>query len=182
MFADYYEVLQISPNADQETVHRIYRIQAQRFHPDNLETGDAARFRLVAEAFEVLSDPRSRASYDVEYRNARGRAAQDAFVAPPPAPALEDEVQRREEILQLLYRKRLAHPGQPSMSLRELEALLQMPKEHLEFSLWYLKESGYLVRSDSARHTITIRGVQLAESMNQRPATAARLDAGTRMG
>ena len=32
MFVDYYEALQISPNADQETVHRVYRVQAQRFH------------------------------------------------------------------------------------------------------------------------------------------------------
>lgn len=57
MFVDYYEVLQISPNADQETVHRVYRIQAQRFHPDNLETGDAGKFRAVAEAYQVLSNP-----------------------------------------------------------------------------------------------------------------------------
>ena len=32
---DYYEVLQISPNADPDTVHRVYRLLAQRFHPDN---------------------------------------------------------------------------------------------------------------------------------------------------
>ncbi len=135
MFVDYYEVLQISPNADQETVHRVYRIQAQRFHPDNLETGDAQRFRLVAEAYNVLNDPRSRASYDTEYRHARGQAAQEAFMAPP-APALEDEVQRREQILRLLYRRRCAHPDQPSLGLRELETLLGTPKANFEFSLW----------------------------------------------
>jgi hypothetical protein len=35
----------------------------------------------------------------------------------------------------------------------------------LEFSLWYLKECGYLVRTDSARHTITIKGVQFSEAL-----------------
>jgi DnaJ-class molecular chaperone len=42
---DYYETLQISPNAEPETIHRIFRLLAQRFHPDNQETGDSVRFR-----------------------------------------------------------------------------------------------------------------------------------------
>ena len=54
---DYYEVLQVSPNADPDTIHRIYRLMAQRFHPDNQETGDDARFRAIHEAYVTLSDP-----------------------------------------------------------------------------------------------------------------------------
>ena len=42
---DYYETLQISPNADPDTVHRVYRLLAQRFHPDNKETGSDVRFQ-----------------------------------------------------------------------------------------------------------------------------------------
>jgi hypothetical protein len=76
-----------------------------------------------------------------------------------------DEMQRREEILRLLYGKRFSNPGQPSLNLRELEVLLNTPKEDLEFSLWYLKECGYLIRTDSARHTITLKGVQFAEAL-----------------
>jgi curved DNA-binding protein CbpA len=173
VFVDYYEVLQISPNADQETVHRVYRMQAQRFHPDNRETGDAEKFRLVAKAYEVLSDPQSRASYQTEYRQAHGRVVLEEPVLPPPVPPVVDEVQRREEIVRLLYRRRMAHPGQPSLGLRDLETLLGTPKEQLEFSLWYLRERGYLTRSDSARHTITIKGVEFAEEMSRRP---SRLD------
>jgi len=175
VFVDYYEVLQISPNADPETVHRVYRLQAQRFHPDNQETGNAETFRLVSEAYQVLSDPQRRAAYDAEYGAGRRKAEQETF-SPPPAPAFQDEAQKREEILLLLYRRRLAQPEQPSLSLRELETLLGVPKEDLEFSLWYLKESGYLTRSDSARHTITLKGVQLAETIPQRPATRARIE------
>jgi curved DNA-binding protein CbpA len=179
VFVDYYEVLQISPNADDETIHRVYRMQAQRFHPDNQETGNAEKFRLVADAYQALSDPHNRASYDAEYR-ARGQSPNNRLAEPPPAPDPQDEARRRDEILHLLYRRRLAHPDQPGMSLRDLEMLLKTPKEHLEFSLWYLKESGYLIRSDSARHTITIKGVQAAESMNQRPSGPPRLDAAAR--
>ena len=39
--ADHYEVLQISPNAEPDTVHRVYRLLAQRLHPDNAQTGNA---------------------------------------------------------------------------------------------------------------------------------------------
>ena len=49
--------------------------------------------------------------------------------------------------------------------LRDLEALLNTPKGDLAFSLWYLKESGYLIRTDSAHHTITLKGVQFAEGL-----------------
>ncbi len=43
---DYYEFLQISPNAELSTIHRVYRFLASRFHPDDPETGDAAKFVL----------------------------------------------------------------------------------------------------------------------------------------
>jgi curved DNA-binding protein CbpA len=165
MFVDYYEVLQISPNADAETIRRVYRVQAQRFHPDNLETGDAETFRRISEAYEILGDPERRATFDREHFQARRREANGLVESPPAAPQLANEIQRREEILRLLYRRRFAFPDQPSLSLRDLELLLNIPKNELEFSLWYLKESGYLLRTDSARHTITIKGVQFAEAL-----------------
>ena len=40
---DYYEVLQVNEKADPETIHRVFRLMAQRFHPDNGETGNAER-------------------------------------------------------------------------------------------------------------------------------------------
>lgn len=165
MFVDHYEVLQISPNADAETIRRVYRLQAQRFHPDNRESGNPEIFRKISEAYEVLSEPERRATYDREHRLAR---RQDILgvETPPAAPPLTDETQRREEIIELLYRRRLAHPERPSLGLRDLEVLLRIPKNELEFSLWYLKESGYLTRTDSGHHTITIKGVQFAESIH----------------
>ena len=53
-FLDYYEILQISPNAEAETIHRVFRILAARFHPDNPETGDSGKFIRLAKAYEVL--------------------------------------------------------------------------------------------------------------------------------
>jgi curved DNA-binding protein len=157
MFVDHYEILQISPNADSETIRRIYKMQAQRFHPDNLESGDAEAFRRVSDAYEILGDPEKRARYDQHHRESKEPTRA--------APTVMDEMQRRETILQALYRKRFASPGDASVGLRDFELLLGVRKDELEFSLWYLKELGYLVRNDSARHTITIKGVQFAEAL-----------------
>ena len=68
--ADYYEVLQVSTNADPDTIHRLFRILAQRFHPDNQATGDSEQFRQVSEAYEVLKDDQKRAA---EVREAKDR-------------------------------------------------------------------------------------------------------------
>ena len=69
--ADFYETLQISPNADHDTIQRVFRLLAQRFHPDNAESGDAARFRELHEAYSVLSDPEKRAQYDIHHQAIR---------------------------------------------------------------------------------------------------------------
>lgn len=162
---DYYEVLQISPNADQETIHRVYRIQAQRFHPDNRDQGNAEAFRKLAEAYQVLSDPQKRAAYDAHHGRRRSSMPEERFEPPAnPTQTVDQEKNKRQQILGLLYSKRLASPGQPSLSLRELEVLMSIPKEQLEFSLWFLKEGGLLSRTDNARHTITMKGVELVES------------------
>src|ERR1043165_7815928 len=70
--ADYYEVLQVSTSSEPETINRVYRMLAQRYHPDNQQTGDERRFREILEAYTVLSDPERRARYDVVHQQ-RGR-------------------------------------------------------------------------------------------------------------
>lgn len=65
--SDYYSVLGVSRSADAAEIKRAYREQALRHHPDkNLhQLKDATeRFKLVGEAFSVLSDPKQRAAYD----------------------------------------------------------------------------------------------------------------------
>ena len=61
---DYYEFLQISPHADADTIHRVYRYLAGRLHPDNPASGDAEMFRLLKTAYDVLSNPAKRSEYD----------------------------------------------------------------------------------------------------------------------
>ena len=72
-FVDYYELLQISPNAEAETIQRVYKMLAQRYHPDNPETGDTARFLLLNQAFETLSNRELRSSYNTVYEDHRAK-------------------------------------------------------------------------------------------------------------
>jgi curved DNA-binding protein CbpA len=165
-FVDYYEVLEISPNASLETIQRVYRILAQRFHPDNPDSGDAAAFREISNAYRVLSDPEQRAAFDVAHRTER-RLTWKIFGQSESASGMDAEKRKRSGVLSLLYRKRATQPQQPSMTIREMEDLLGVPKEHLEFSLWYLKEGQYVQRGDSGTHSITLKGVDLAESASR---------------
>ena len=164
-FQDYYESLQLSPTAHPDTIHRIYRILAQRYHPDNHETGDTEIFRAITEAYQILSDPQRRAAYDVQHRDNR-RLSWKIFDQSNSTQGIEAERRKRHGILQLLYRKRISQPDLPGMTLKDFEDLLGVPKEHLEFSLWFLRENQCVHRTDNGRHSITVKGVELAESMS----------------
>jgi len=164
---DYYEILQLSPKADQETIQRVYRLLAQRCHPDNQESGDAEMFRQLLDAYRTLGDPEKRAAYDVNH-HARTRLRWRIFDQPSSAQGIEAEKRKREGVLGLLYAKRANQPEKPALTLVELEDLLGVPREHLEFCLWYLKENGLAVRSDNGRHAITAKGVDLVEQQGDR--------------
>jgi molecular chaperone DnaJ len=62
---DYYEVLGVARDADDKTIREAFRRLARRYHPDvSTEPGAEGRFKEIAEAYGVLSDPAKRASYD----------------------------------------------------------------------------------------------------------------------
>jgi curved DNA-binding protein CbpA len=159
---DHYETLQISPNADPDTIQRVFRLLAQRFHPDNKDTGNPDRFRALHEAYSVLSVPEKRAQYDVHHQALR--AERWRFAASVKSnDDFEIEQQLRCTVLEILYARRRAEPGNPSFSPFELTQLTGQPREHFEFTVWYLSQRKLVTRDDQSRLTITADGVDFVE-------------------
>ena len=66
---NYYDLLQINPHAEIETIERVYRILAGRYHPDNQATGDAEKFRVLSDAYQMLrGSGQGRAEYDKQFQ------------------------------------------------------------------------------------------------------------------
>jgi len=161
---DYYEILQISPTAEPETVHKVYRLLAQRCHPDNKETGNEAQFRQLSEAYHVLSDSERRAQYDVGHTalsEARWRLVSNGTQA---SNDFEVEQLVRLTVLEVLYTRRRTEPSLSGVSMWDLERLIGRAREQLEFTVWYLTAKKYITRSDSAELVITAEGVEFLEA------------------
>ena len=64
---DFYKLLEVDRNASEAEIKKSYRRMAMKFHPDrNKESPEEAekKFKLIKEAYEILSDPKKRAAYD----------------------------------------------------------------------------------------------------------------------
>ena len=160
---NYYTFLQVSPKADWPTIHRIYRIMASRFHPDNPETGDPDKFLILQKALETLSDPSKRSAYDASMQSADA-GPMPIFELSEFVNGIDGEVNRRLGIVSLLYNRRRTSPHSPGISLLDLEKRMAMPREYLEFTIWYLKSKQYVTFGDNSELVLTALGVDYVES------------------
>jgi len=171
---DYYEVLQVSQNAEPETIHRVYRIMAARFHPDNPQTGDSERFLLLNDAYETLSDPQRRASYDASRKVAECQAL-PAFELKEFVDGIEGEQNRRLGVLCLLYNRRRCDMDHPGLSLLDLEKMMSFPREYIAFAVWYLRDKGFVQMGDNSDYVLTAAGADHAETNSPKHAVLYKL-------
>jgi hypothetical protein len=162
-FVDYYELMQISPHAEAETVERVFRLLASRYHPDNPETGDLEKFLLLGRAREVLLNPEVRAAFDVHRTNHKEKPM-TVFSMKDFTVGIDGEANRRLGVLCLLYNQRRNTPDAPGFSLLDLETLMASPREHLMFTLWYLQEKSHARRDEQSNYVISAEGVDYVES------------------
>ncbi|KAH7865933.1 hypothetical protein Vadar_013304 [Vaccinium darrowii] len=83
MGADYYKILQVDRNSNDDELKKAYRKLAMKWHPDknpNNKKESEAKFKRISEAYDVLSDPQKRAIYD-QY----GEEGLKGQVPPPPS-------------------------------------------------------------------------------------------------
>ena len=157
-FQDHYSVLGVEPKSDAEVIHRAYSTLVARFRPDNNQTGDKAKFAAVTLAYEVLSDPQARRVFDAIRRGPEQESAPQ-FSGTKFFEAIGSEAGRRMAILCVLYDRRQRKPFTPSLAVRQLEVMLAMSPEEMNFTLWYLKQRGLVKADDTSSLLITVEGM-----------------------
>jgi curved DNA-binding protein CbpA len=161
-FVDYYELLQVSPNADPDTIQRVFRHLAKKYHPDHSEAPNEEKFRRLVEAHTILTDPEARAGYDADYQeywNRKWRLVSESG----DSAAFNDDREMRERMLSLFYVQRRRSMASPGLGEYEIARLLQRPVELVEFHLWYLRSKGWIERLESGMLAISASGVDQVE-------------------
>ncbi len=169
---DYYELLQVNRDAHPTIIRYSYRFLAAMYHPDNGETGDATKFRIISEAWRTLSDEGKRAAYDLSLgmldqrkveqnkaEPAKPQYSRDSLPHSPKTNLTWDEVELRIAILQVLLEARRKRPSSGGGSGKMLMDCLNIDNVgEIEFALWYLREKGLIEMGD--RHfMITAAGL-----------------------
>lgn len=161
-YIDYYELLQVSDNAEPDTISRVYRSLAQRYHPDNRETGNEERFREITEAYQVLSNPEKRAGYDATNQARKKDRWRVVSSGAESENNFELEQVVRLTVLEALYTQRRLNTNNPGIYFHDLQRMLGRPREHLEFSIWFLSQKK-LISSDDSRLYLTADGAEYLE-------------------
>ena len=169
-FQDHYAILGVGMKASSGEIADAYQVLAREFHPNTPRTGDRMKFAKINAAYEVLSDPAARAEFDKLFRTTAPDHAAPQFSGEPFFAAIVDEPRRRLAILCVLYDHRRHHPGRPALSFRELESLMTLATDELNFALWFLKQRGLAVVDDKSSIQITVEGMDYLEQASPRPA------------
>lgn len=167
----YYELLELSANANQDTIERMFRYLATKFHPDS--GGDKDKFSNLVKAFEVLRDPTSRATYDAQLQQEK----QENKVLVGHARQAGPDAEVRHELLRLFYARRRQTVSNPAIGSMTIEKQMDLSEEMLNFHLWFFREKGWIQREEDGGLAITAAGVEKVEANEIRASKLARIEA-----
>ncbi len=110
------------------------------------------------DAFEVFADPARRAQYDARYQDLR-EAHWRIFDQESAGNDVVADRRLRDALVSILYTARRNDAERPGLGVIELERLLGCPEQHMRFHLWYLKQNGWIERTESGTYAVTASGV-----------------------
>ena len=166
-FQDHYVVLGVDPRANSETIQHAYTTLAAKYNPKGTEP-DKEKFGAINQAYEVLSDIELRG----EFNKLKGLEEEEGgpkFSGLPFFESLGREARLRAVMLCVLYDRRKAKPFTPSLTLRQLEAIIAATSEELNFTIWYLKQRGLVLSDDKSTLQITCDGMDFLEANRPEP-------------
>jgi len=180
---NYYELLQVDRDAHQTIIRYAYRFLAAMYHPDNGETGNSEKFRIISEAWRTLADDGKRAAYDmslgVKDANKAGAATKtqearssefgrQSLPTFPKTSLTWNEIELRLAVLQVLLAARRQKPQTGGASGKMFMDCLNIDNvAEIEFVLWYLREKGFLEQGERY-YMITAQGVDyLTEQLSR---------------
>ena len=162
-FQDHYKVLGIEPSADSEAIQSAYSQLARKYHPNNRETGDKAKFDAVNLAYEVLVNPAAKQAFDMVRSGGVEREGPLQFSGKGFFLMVAKEQTHRMALLCLLYDRRRQKPSRPGISMRQIESMLSTTSDEILFSINYLKQRGLLSQDDKSNLQITVQGMEFLE-------------------
>ncbi|CCA91740.1 J domain-containing protein [Novosphingobium sp. PP1Y] len=169
-FVDYYQLLQVNAFCDVEVISLSYRHLAKKYHPDHPKTANAALFKQIVEAYNVLKRPDKRAEYDLVYHarvNTGTSAAHPRLdIGIDEKVALSDAEMQRN-ILLLLYKRRRNSATDCGVYGFHVQTSFELSDDLLDFHVWYLKSKGFINMNEQGMLVITVEGIDHVISLHQ---------------
>ncbi len=173
---DFYQILQVDRESHSTIIRYAYRYLAAMYHPDNAETGNAEKFRIITEAWKTLSDETKRQMYDMSLGAQAPRVQQTSTTQPggqateqpqfgrgslpqqPKTSLTWNEIELRIAVLQILLEARRKRPQTGGATAKILMDCLGLNEiTEMEFILWYLREKG-LIEVGERVFMISVKG------------------------
>jgi hypothetical protein len=166
-FQDHYSVLGVAPSADLETIRAAYDKLIEKFGADD------SKVEALKQAYEVLSDADLRAAFD-KVKGVDLEVGGPKFSGAEFFQALEQSAGLRAAVLSILYDRRRVKSFKPSLSMRHMDAMVNVSGEALNFALWYLKKRGFVTYDDKSSMEITVEGMDFLEQNRPVPEIVMR--------
>lgn len=170
-FIDYYQLLQVNRCCEVEVISLSYRHLAKKYHPDHPRTADAALFKQIVEAYNVLKRPDKRAEYDALYQAKMDTGisqAQSRFNVDVDEMVAQSDADMQRNILLLLYKKRRENALDCGVYGFHIQNSFRLSDNLLDFHIWYLKSKGLINMNEQGMLVITVEGVDHVISMHER--------------